>query len=69
MKIRYGFVSNSSSCAYLLIYKDDSVTTDPFEVIKALQEHPNQDIIFDGGPFGEGSDIFPLDSDMKSLIR
>ena len=69
MKIRYGFVSNSSSCAYLLIYKDDSVTTDPLEVIKALQEHPNQDIIFDGGPFGEGSDIFPLDPDMKSLIR
>ena len=47
MKIRYGFVSNSSSCAYLLIYKDDSVTTDPLEVIKALREHPNQDIIFD----------------------
>lgn len=69
MKVRYGFVSNSSSCAYLLIYKENSVTTDPLEVIKALQEHPDQDVIFDGGPFGEGSDIFPLDSDMKSLIR
>lgn len=69
MKLRCGFVSNSSSCTFILVYENAGKTTDPLDVIQAVRDYPDKDIILDAGPSGDGSDIFFLDPGMKSLIR
>lgn len=69
MKIRNGFVSNSSSSSFILLYSASKATHDPSEIVKYLKDHPNASVLFRGGDICEGEDIFELDEDMKHFIR
>lgn len=69
MKIRNGFVSNSSSSSFLLVYDKTKVTTNPEDVVDILKREPNCDILIKGWELANGDDIFELDEEQKSLIR
>ena len=69
MKIRSGFVSNSSSSSFILTYQKSRVISDPEEMVKFVQEHPNSHSIFKGRSLSDGEDYFELDWDMEALIR
>lgn len=69
MKIRSGFVSNSSSSSFYMAYDKTQVTNDPAVIVKFLNEHPEEQVILRGIDLGEGEDIFFLNGEQKSLIR
>lgn len=69
MKIRSGFVSNSSSSSFIITYDKTKVTHDPEEVYNLIVENPDITILFMGYDCGEGDDIFILDDEQKSTIR
>jgi hypothetical protein len=69
MKIRSGFVSNSSSSSFILTYQKSKVINDPEEMVKFVQEHPNSHSIFRGRGLSDGEDYFELDWEMEALIR
>lgn len=69
MKIRNGFVSNSSSSSFYMAYDKTQVTSDPAVIVKFLNEYPDEPVILRGIDLGEGEDIFFLNEEQKSLIR
>lgn len=69
MKIRNGFVSNSSSSSFLLVYDKTKVTTNPEDIVDILKREPNCDMLIKGWELANGDDIFELDEEQKSLIR
>ena len=69
MKIRSGFVSNSSSSSFILTYQKSSIIRDPEEMVKFVQDHPYSHAIFKGRDMSDGDDYFELDRDMEALIR
>ena len=69
MKIRNGFVSNSSSSSFYMAYDKTQVTNDPAVIVQFLNEHPNEQVLFRGIDLGEGEDLFFLNDEQKSLIR
>jgi len=69
MKIRSGFVSNSSSSSFILSYNKNKVLTDPKDIVEYIKNFPDGDIILNGGECNEGDDIFRLDDELKSLIK
>lgn len=68
MKIRKGFVSNSSSSSYILCYDKTKALNQPEDIIKYIKEKDNS-LIIRGWDLGEGDDIFELSEDQRSLIR
>lgn len=69
MKIRNGFVSNSSSSSYILSYQKSKVIEDPRQMVAFFNEHPDAYVVFYGKDWGEGKDIFEMDSSQKKLVR
>lgn len=69
MKVRNGFVSNSSSSSFILCYNKNEVLEGPEAIISYIQENPNKRLVFFGQEINEGDDIFEMDDDIKSLIR
>lgn len=69
MKIRNGFVSNSSSSSFILIYDKTCVIDDLNEMISYIKNHPNTYPIFYGDEINEGQDAFILTPEQESLIR
>lgn len=69
MKIRNGFVSNSSSSSFILVYQKSSVVEGAEEIIKYVTENPNMWPLFRGRSLNEGDDYFELNPSMEALIR
>lgn len=69
MKIRNGFVSNSSSSSFILAYDKNSRTNDPKKIVDILRKDPNVDILIKGWDLNEGYDFFNPDEEQASLIR
>lgn len=70
MKIRSGFVSNSSSSSFILGCHNSSLNRE--ETLKYLKDHKNKDnskdILVVGMDLGEGSDIFYLSNRRANFI-
>ncbi len=69
MKIRNGFVSNSSSSSFILAYDKTKKTNDPKKIVDILRKDPNVDILIKGWDLNEGYDFFNPDEEQTSLIR
>lgn len=69
MKIRNGFVSNSSSSSFILAYEKDSKLVGGEAILNYVRENPSEPILFHFGETGEGDDIFEPTEDMKSMMR
>ena len=69
MKIRCGFVSNSSSSSFILAYDKNKITHDPKEVLDFIKENPSESVVIRGLDLNEGEDIFELTEEQKELIR
>lgn len=69
MKIRNGFVSNSSSSSFLLAYDKTQVITNPADLVELLKKDPHCKVLMRGWDLGEGDDIFTLSEGQKTLIR
>lgn len=69
MRIRNGFVSNSSSSSFLLTYDSRKVLETPEDILEILQKSTDSRVIIRGIELGDGEDCFELDSEQKSLIR
>lgn len=69
MKIRNGFVSNSSSSSFILSYQKSKVIEDPSKMVEYLKEHPYSHVVFRGKDWNEGEDIFVMDYNQKELVR
>ena len=69
MKIRNGFVSNSSSSSFILVYDKTKVVDNATSIVEYLKENPNTEPVFYGNEMGEGDDVYMLPSNYESLIR
>ena len=67
--IRKGFVSNSSSSSFVISYNRNAVVRGAKDIVEFLKSYPNEQVIFDGGDWREGSAVFIMDDNVKSLIR
>ena len=68
MKVRNGFVSNSSSSSFVLAYNKQSVITDPELIVKYIEEHPRREVMFISDCLFEGQDVFYLSLDQKNYL-
>lgn len=68
MKIRNGFVSNSSSSSYLLCYNDGSLLKDAEDILKFLEKDVHSEVLLIGKDLGDGRDVQWLDKNQKKLI-
>lgn len=69
MKIRDGFVSNSSSSSFMVTVEDKSkVLQDTYEVMAFLKTNPEKDLMIIGPSLSEGLDVFVPDEAMKKFI-
>lgn len=69
MKIRDGFISNSSSSSFMVTVEDKSkVLQDTYEVVAFLKANPEKDLMIIGPSLSEGLDVFVPDKAMKKFI-
>lgn len=69
MKVRNGFVSNSSSSSFMMTFEDKShVLNDIYEIIFYIKDNPDKDILILGPGLSEGIDAFIPDKEMKDFI-
>lgn len=66
MKIREGFVSNSSSTSFIIGFDERKILTSPREIYRYLKEDLGADITILGMKLSEGFDIFKLEGDIKT---
>ena len=68
MKVRNGFVSNSSSSSFIL--KSDGVTLDKKGTLEWIKnpENSNKQLLVIGEEMAEGDDIFYLDGIKENVI-
>jgi hypothetical protein len=64
MKIRNGFVSNSSSSNFVVLCKE----IDSSEIIKAISDGEKVYTLGEGYCLSEGVDFFPLDESMANYL-
>lgn len=69
MKVRAGFVSNSSSSSFMIALKDKPhILNDIYEIISYIKDNPDKDILILGLELSEGIDAFIPDKEMKDFI-
>lgn len=68
MKIRNGFVSNSSSSSFVLAYDKRGVMNTPEDIINYIDTHLRNEILFHGTECCEGDDWFMLDMTQKNYL-
>lgn len=68
MKIRNGFVSNSSSCSYTIYYNDGDLLVGAQEILDYLESHDRAEVYLLGKELGEGDDFTYISSQMKKMI-
>lgn len=69
MKVRAGFVSNSSSSSFMMTFEDKShALNDIYEIISYIKDNPDKDILILGTELSEGIDAFIPDKEMKDFI-
>lgn len=69
MKIRSGFVSNSSSSSFILAYDKTKVLNGPEAIVEYITRNPDADILIRGKELSDGDDIFELSISQRRLIR
>ena len=70
MKIRSGFVSNSSSSSFILTYDKKGVIDSASKIVEYLKNtKDNSRLYFRGRELNEGEDIFELEDEDARLIR
>lgn len=70
MKIRSGFVSNSSSSSFILTYDKTKVLDSASKIVEYLKNtKDNSKLYFRGRELNEGEDIFELEDEDARLIR
>lgn len=69
MKIRSGFVSNSSSSSFILAYDKTKVLNGPEAIVEHITKNPDADILIRGKELSDGDDIFELSISQRRLIR
>ena len=67
MKIRNGFVSNSSSSSFLVAYDKSKILTKPEDIVKYIDENPRNEITFKSDA-NDGWDFFTLDMHQKNYL-
>ena len=67
MKIRNGFVSNSSSSSFLVAYDKSKILTKPEDIVKYINENPRSEITFKSDA-NDGWDFFTLDMHQKNYL-
>ena len=67
MKIRNGFVSNSSSSSFLVAYDKSKILTKPEDIVKYIDENPRNEITFKSD-LSDGWDFFTLDMHQKNYL-
>ena len=68
MKIRNGFVSNSSSSSYLLCYEDENLLKNAEEILEFLKKDLYSEVLMIGKDLGDGRDVIWLNKNQKKLI-
>lgn len=68
MKLRTGFVSNSSSCSYIIAYNDEGYLKNAEEILEFIKNNKRADLYILGKELSEGNDFFFLDKKLKELI-
>lgn len=68
MKIRSGFVSNSSSSSFILCYDKTKTLSNPEDIVNYVREDDSP-LIIRGWDCENGEDIFEITENQKSLIR
>lgn len=58
MKIRGGFVSNSSSSSYMISYEDENLLKNSSEIIDYLQNNVEGNLLIIGRELSDGRDVF-----------
>ena len=67
MKIRNGFVSNSSSSSFLVAYDKSKILTKPEDIVRYIDENPRNEITFKADA-NDGWDFFTLDMHQKNYL-
>lgn len=67
MKIRSGFVSNSSSSSFILAYDKTDVLTNPKDIVDYISNHLRTNILFKSD-LCDGYDVFELDMKQKNFL-
>lgn len=67
MKIRSGFVSNSSSSSFVLAYDKTGILTNPKDIVEYVDAHPRKNIMFISD-LADGWDVFELDMKQKNYL-
>jgi len=67
VKIRNGFVSNSSSTSFILAYDKKSVMTDPRDIVDFIDNNLRNEIYF-RTEMCDGEDLFALDTHQKNYL-
>ena len=68
MKLRTGFVSNSSSCSYIIAYNDKAYLKNAEEILEFIKNNKRAGLYILGKELGEGDDFFYLDNRLKEMI-
>ena len=68
MKSRTGFVSNSSSCSYIIYYNDGGYLKNAEEILEYIRDNKNCSLYILGKGLAEGRDYFFLEKKHKDLI-
>ena len=67
MKIRSGFVSNSSSSSFIIL-GSSTAPLDRTQTVELLKTNPDARILVVGASMNEGNDVFFLDKRMIDFI-
>ena len=69
MKVRYGFVSNSSSASYIIYYKPGALIQGAKNIREYIEQNPGDSLTLLGAELSEGHDYTELTPAFYKLIR
>lgn len=68
MRVRYKFISNSSSSSFVITAKKENAIVGWENIIKAIKENLERDIVIIGNELAEGDDVFHPTMKQKGWI-